>query len=629
MTGDIVEKTRKAIVDKYQLILDKLMSASIEVDHAADLGMGSVEKKDIRTQIMRMQADFRTAEYAVPDADEWNVCRVVFFGETNAGKSTLIEALRLYYGTAVRTAHIAWGAIIGNGKEDWTKKPAYYDVRVGSCTMHLIDLPGIEGVLEGKSPNFSKDIGDELSKANVVLYIVGNEKKPERETLKKLKSYLRQDARVYAVCNVHCKGKKNRDPVVDGVYADELARKMGDVRREAAVQTAAVLKEVLGENYQGVYAINAELAFAGAAYDETCGKTLIAAERERLVLDQEIYACEFDGSYQRMRAASRLEMIVKLLQGWARDFPAACYEQQQRKLSRLIGELTARDESTAGALAVLSDLYAQMECDYSTLESACVEAFAAQESFALRIAEIPKKVASKYRTKYQKEMHRAIEEDWGGDIREKNVKQFMNAHAEEMQKFIAEEAQKKIDAARSVLQEECERLNAEIKRVEQMSLGRSVGMRFSGSGFQDEEISLKDLLSQAVEFGFGVFALSFLPGGLRIRIGAVLVLKALKYAVEADGRLAQAKAEANDFFSKRESEVAEKLSERISALDLAAKALADMQKFSQRVEQHGRVTCEIGTVVKGLQDFFRVELWCGGDSHVGVNEDRRLFSWKI
>lgn len=602
-----MEKTRKAIVDTYRQILDKLISASIEVDRAADPGMGSVEKKDIRTQIMRMQADFRTAEYAVPDADEWNVCRVVFFGETNAGKSTLIEALRLYYGAAVRNAHVVWGATIGNGKEDWTKKPAYYDVRVGSCTLRLTDLPGIEGVLEGKSPGFSKSIEDELSKANVVLYIVGNEKKPERETLKKLKNYLRQDARVYAVCNVHCKGKKNRDSAVDGGYADELARKMGDVQREAAVQTAAALKEVLGENYQGVYAINAELAFAGAAYDETCGKTLIAAERERLVLDQEIYACEFDGSYQRMRAASRLEMIVELLQKWARDFPAACYEQQQRKLSRLIGELTARDESTAGALAVLSDLYAQMECEYSTLESARVEAFAAQESFALRIAEIPKKVASKYRTKYQKEMHRAIEEDWGGDIREKNVDQFMKDYAEGMQTFIAEEAQKKIDEAVSVLQEECERLNAEIKRVEQMGLGRSVGMRFSGSGFQDEEISLRDVLSKALEVGLSVFALSFLPGGLALRIGAVLFFELVKYFVGADGRLAQAKAEANDFFSKRESEVAEKLSERISELDLAGKALADMQKFSQRVEQHGRVTREIGTVVKDLRHFFGVK----------------------
>ena len=603
----MMEKTREAIVDTYRLILDKLMSASIEVDRAADPGMGIVEKRDIRTQIMRMQADFRAAEYAVPDADEWNVCRVVFFGETNAGKSTLIEALRLHYAARRQTAWGTWGATIGDGNTDFTKQPVYYDVRVGSCTLRLTDLPGIEGVLEGKSPDFSKSIEDELSKANVVLYIVGNEKKPERETLKKLKNYLRQDARVYAVCNVHCKGKKNRDPALDGLYTDDLMKKMEAVRREAAVQAAEELRAVLGENYQGGYAMNAHLAFAGVAYDETSGKTLIAPHLDALIQDQEIYAREFSASYESMRVSSRLDMIVELLQEWARDFPTACYEQQRRKLRRLIGELTTRDEETVGALAMLSELHVQMEREYRAFESARAEASTAQSVFARRIAEIPQKVATKYRTKYQNEMYRAIEKDWDGSISEKRVKQFMKDHEQGMQTFIAEEAQKKIDEAVSVLQEECERLNAEIKCVEQMSLGRSVGMRFSGSGFQDEEISLRDVLSKAVEVGLGAFALSFLPGGLALRIGGALVLEAVKYFVGADGRLAQAKAEANDFFSKRESEVAEKLSERISELDLAGKALADMQKFSQRVEQHGRVTCEIGTVVKDLRHFFGVK----------------------
>lgn len=610
-----MEKTREAIVDTYRLILDKLMSASIEVDRAADPGMGSVEKKDIRTQIMRMQADFRTAEYAVPDADEWNVCRVVFFGETNAGKSTLIEALRLYYGTAVRTAHIAWGAIIGNGKEDWTKKPAYYDVRVGSCTMRLTDLPGIEGVLEGKEPDFSKDIGDELSKANVVLYIVGNEKKPERETLKKLKSYLRQDARVYAVCNVHCKGKKNRDPAVDGVYADELARKMGDVRREAAVQTAAALKEVLGENYQGVYAINAELAFAGAAYDETCGKTLIAAERERLVLDQEIYACEFDGSYQGMRAASRLEMIVELLQKWARDFPTACYEQQQRKLRRLIGELTTRDEETVGALAVLSNLQAQMEGEYRAYDSARAEACSALQMFTWAIVEIPKKIASKYRSKYQAAMYKAIEKEWDGSISEKYIKQFMKAHEEEMQKFIAEEAQKKINAASSVLQEKYEHLNEKIQSVGQMGFGSATGMAFSGRGFPYKGTDLKENLWNGVDLGLNALALG---GALAVWVtpvvAAVITLPviigfaALKHIKGKEERIAKAKAAAKDLFAEQERKITYKLIEKLNELDLVGKVRTKTyDKFSQTVEQHSRATQEIGVVVKDLRHFFGVK----------------------
>ena len=610
-----MEKTREAIVDAYRLILGKLMSASIELDRAADPGMGIVEKRDIRTQIMRMQADFRAAEYAVPDADEWNVCRVVFFGETNAGKSTLIEALRLYYAARRQTACGTWGATIGDGNTDFTQQPVYYDVRVGSCTMRLTDLPGIEGVLEGKEPDFSKDIGDELSKANVVLYIAGNGKKPERETLEKLKCYLRQDARVYAVCNVHCKGKKNRDPAVDGVYADELARKMEDVRREAAVQTAAALKEVLGENYQGVYAVNAELAFAGAAYDETCGKTLIVAEQKRLILAQEIYACEFDGSYQGMRAASRLEMIVELLQEWARDFPTACYEQQRRKLRRLIGELTTRDEEKVGALAVLSDLQAQLEREYRAYDSARAEACSAQQMFAWAIVEIPKKIASKYRSKYQAAMYKAIEKEWDGSISEKYVKQFMNAHAEEMQKFIAEEVQKKIDAARSVLQEKYEHLNEKIQSVEQMGFGSATGMAFSGRGFQYKGTGLKENLWNGVDLGLnglalgGALAALFSTGvAVVITIPAIIAIAAAKYFMGKDERTAKAKAAAKDLFAEQERRLTDKLTEKLNELDLVGKVRTKTyDKFSKMVDQHARATQEIGVVVKDLRHFFGVK----------------------
>lgn len=470
-------------------------------------------------------------------------------------------------------------------------------------------------MLEGKEPDFSKDIGDELSKANVVLYIAGNGKKPERETLEKLKCYLRQDARVYAVCNVHCKGKKNRDPAVDGVYADELARKMGDVRREAAVQTAAALKEVLGENYQGVYAINAELAFAGAAYDETCGKTLIAAERERLVLDQEIYACEFDGSYQGMRAASRLEMIVELLQEWARDFPTACYEQQQRKLRRLIGELTTRDEETVGALAVLSNLQAQMEREYRAYDSARAEACSALQMFTWAIVEIPKKIASKYRSKYQAAMYKAIEKEWDGSISEKYIKQFMKAHEEEMQKFIAEEAQKKINAASSVLQEKYEHLNEKIQSVGQMGFGSAAGMAFSGRGFQYKGTDLKENLWYGVDLGLnglalgGALAALFSTGvAVVITLPVIIGFAALKHIKGKEERIAKAKAAAKDLFAEQERKITYKLIEKLNELDLVGKVRTKTyDKFSQTVEQHSRATQEIGVVVKDLRHFFGVK----------------------
>ena len=611
----MMEKTRETIVDTYRLILDKLMSASIEVDRATDPGMGIVEKRDIRTQIMRMQADFRAAEYAVPNADEWNVCRVVFFGETNAGKSTLIEALRLYYAARRQTAWGTWGATIGDGNTDFTKQAAHYDVRVGSCTLRLTDLPGIEGVLEGKSPDFSKAIKDELSKANVVLYIVGNEKKPERETLKKLKSYLRQDARVYAVCNVHCKGKKNRDPALDGLYTDDLMKKMEAVRREAAVQAAEELRAVLGGNYQGIYAMNAHLAFAGGAYDEAGGKTLIARHLDALIQDQEIYAREFSTSYESMRVSSRLEMIVELLQEWARDFPTACYEQQRRKLSRLIGELTTRDEEMVGALAVLSDLQAQMEREYRVFESARAEACSAQQIFAWTIVEIPKKIASKYRSKYQDVMYKAIEQEWDGSISEKYVKQFMKDNEKGMQKFIAEEVQKKIDNARFVLQEKYERLNEKIQHVGQMGFGSATGMAFSGSGFQYKGTDLKENLWNGVDLGLNALALGGALAALfSTGVAAVITLPviigfaAVKHIKGKEERIAKAKAAAKDLFAQQEDRLTAKLIEKLNELDLVGQVRTKTyDKFSQMVDQHARATQEIGVVVKDLRHFFGVK----------------------
>ena len=611
----MMEKTRETIVDTYRLILDKLMSASIEVDRATDPGMGIVEKRDIRTQIMRMQADFRAAEYAVLNADEWNVCRVVFFGETNAGKSTLIEALRLYYAARRQTAWGTWGATIGDGNTDFTKQAAHYDVRVDSCTLRLTDLPGIEGVLEGKSPDFSKAIKDELSKANVVLYIVGNEKKPERETLKKLKSYLRQDARVYAVCNVHCKGKKNRDPALDGLYTDDLMKKMEAVRREAAVQAAEELRAVLGENYQGGYAMNAHLAFAGVAYDETSGKTLIAPHLDALIQDQEIYAREFSASYESMRVSSRLDMIVELLQEWARDFPTACYEQQRRKLSRLIGELTVRDGARLGALAMLSELHVQMEREYRVFESARAEACSAQQIFAWTIVEIPKKIASKYRSKYQDVMYKAIEQEWDGSISEKYVKQFMKDNEKGMQKFIAEEVQKKIDNARFVLQEKYERLNEKIQHVGQMGFGSATGMAFSGSGFQYKGTDLKENLWNGVDLGLNALALGGALAALfSTGVAAVITLPviigfaAVKHIKGKEERIAKAKAAAKDLFAQQEDRLTAKLIEKLNELDLVGQVRTKTyDKFSQMVDQHARATQEIGVVVKDLRHFFGVK----------------------
>lgn len=601
-------KTREDILLLYRQISDRLMSASIEADRAADPGMGSVDKRAIHEQIARMQQTFREAQYAVPDEAGWKTCNVVFFGETNAGKSTLIEALRLSYEAGRWLLEAEWGTTIGNGKADFTPKPICYDVRLGSCTLRLTDLPGIEGVLEGKEQEFAVGVENALRSANVILYLVGNGKKPERGTLEKLKSYLRKDAQVYAVCNVHCKGKAQRDPAIDGLYTDELMMRMEEVQRAAAAQVSAALKGVLGDTYRGVYAMNAQLAFAAAAHDERRGCSLINPDRTDLLGSQETYAREFAQDYRAMRSASRLEMIRALLQDWAEHFVGRCYDQQLRKIGRLIEELTARGEECAGALAVLSELHAQMEREYRAFDSARAEAGSAQQVFARAIAEIPQKVASKYRTRYQEAMYRAVEKEWGGSISEKHVKQFMQKNELEMQKFIAEETQKKIDDALSVLRETYERLSEEIRRVERRGLGRTEWMRFTGSAFRDEKIDWAKLALKGVNIALLVKLFSGIRYGGPIGIAVVAAFEGIKYFMGADERTAKAKAAAKDFFAKQEETVAKFLREKLAASGIEGQIRAETyDRFTGMADQHARATQEIGVIVKDLRHFFRVD----------------------
>nr|WP_242664114.1 GTPase [Helicobacter pylori] len=108
--------------------------------------------------------------------EEWENFTIAFYGETNAGKSTLIECLRLFfkeqskinqqehfkrlYSTyqnnyqnderkkqnILKELHsLQDGAIIGDGRSDFTTKTKSYTLKHGNKTFTLLDVPGIEG----------------------------------------------------------------------------------------------------------------------------------------------------------------------------------------------------------------------------------------------------------------------------------------------------------------------------------------------------------------------------------------------------------------------------------------------------------------------------------------------------
>lgn len=104
--------------------------------------------------------------------EEWENFTIAFYGETGVGKSTLIECLRLFfkerskrdqqerfkslYSNYVKNdrggGHALLelekfqdGAIIGDGRSDFTLETKSYTLKHNNKTFTLLDVPGIEG----------------------------------------------------------------------------------------------------------------------------------------------------------------------------------------------------------------------------------------------------------------------------------------------------------------------------------------------------------------------------------------------------------------------------------------------------------------------------------------------------
>ncbi|GHR21760.1 GTPase [Helicobacter pylori] len=101
--------------------------------------------------------------------EEWEKFTIAFYGETGAGKSTLIECLRLFFkepgkmdqqerfkrlyanmknyrgSERAELKELQDGAIIGDGRSDFTLKTESYTLKHNNQSFVFLDVPWIEG----------------------------------------------------------------------------------------------------------------------------------------------------------------------------------------------------------------------------------------------------------------------------------------------------------------------------------------------------------------------------------------------------------------------------------------------------------------------------------------------------
>ncbi len=148
--------------------------------------------------------------------EEWEKFTIAFYGETGAGKSTLIECLRLFFkepgkmdqqecfkriyanmknqrdNEHAELEKLQDGAIIGDGRSDSTLKTESYTLKHNNQSFVLLDVPGIEGDEKKLNSKFLT-----LQEKPMLFFMLQKhpllrkkEKREKRERLKRSKSNL-------------------------------------------------------------------------------------------------------------------------------------------------------------------------------------------------------------------------------------------------------------------------------------------------------------------------------------------------------------------------------------------------------------------------------------------------------
>lgn len=216
--------------------------------------------------------------------EEWGKFTIAFYGETGAGKSTLIECLRLFFkepskinqqerfkrlyanmknpnyvknyrgSEHAELEKLQDGAIIGDGRSDFTLETKSYTLKHGNKTFTLLDVPGIEG----DEKKVKQEISDATRKAHAIFYVTKKPIPPQKGeegkegTIEKIQKQLDSQTEVWTIFN---KPINNPRAFKDGLIDENEKESLKILNKE--------MKNILGKHYMGHQIVSAQMAFYG------------------------------------------------------------------------------------------------------------------------------------------------------------------------------------------------------------------------------------------------------------------------------------------------------------------------------------------------------------------------------
>lgn len=281
-----------------------------------NLKLGLVNRLQMLTQETKLEAE--KALHEIP----WDRLVIAFFGETNAGKSSIIETFRVLFDDK-RTKDND-GLIVGDGRQDFTQDYHEYNFSINSRPFTLIDVPGIEG----NESEFKDIIKVALRKAHCVFYVQGHNKKPDSATAKKIKNYLGNWVNVYSIQNI-------RGSVSD--YDEEEERETlltpNVLKNEGLIRNA--FKEILGDVYKGNIPLQALLAM--------CAKARFSKQRSDLQKNQ-VKLLKYFNNADEILKFSQFQTIINLVNEKSNNFTEEIAKSNRQKVIALCDRVNAEIE---------------------------------------------------------------------------------------------------------------------------------------------------------------------------------------------------------------------------------------------------------------------------------------------